>query len=117
MRNLLFFLGGGALMYLYLNSDKKKLSAGIEKIEEAGKDLAENLDEAVANIKPNIKSSGEREFVVDNTGSSDLIPTYNINNLYAGRNGVRNSISALYKRYNTSREATISPSRVRVVSV
>jgi len=133
MKNILFVLGGGALVYWYMCNSKKyncnckgdiALDLG-NKIKEAGEESAKYINEAILEKdgsyvnKPVIGSYGERRSVYENTGESEMIPMYDRGNYLSAFNmrGVRNNVSSLYKRYNTSKQAITSPSRVRVIVI
>jgi hypothetical protein len=130
MRNLLILLGGGALVYWYMCTSKKHncnckgdfaMRFG-NKLSETGGKIAQDLDQAILQQdgKPRITSTGINESVLSFESENELIPAYNrgayLWDFNLNRSSARNSISSLYKRYNTSKEATVSPSRVKVIS-
>lgn len=131
MRDLLILLGGGALVYWYMCASKKHncnckgdfaMRVG-NKLSETGGEIAKTLDEAILQQdgKSRIVSTGVNEPVLEYEGENELIPAYNrgayLWDFNLNRSSARNSVSSLYKRYNTSKEATVSPSRVKVISV
>lgn len=131
MKNLLFILSGGLLTYWYMCNDKRfdckcggdvakkigdELSSEIKEVSRDFKDAILEKDGA-SSIKPKVASSGNFAPIKEEEVASEIMPVYNAG--YMPQNNVvtRNSISKLYKRYNTKKSATISPSRVRVIVI
>jgi hypothetical protein len=126
MRNLLFLLGGGVLVYIYMCNSKKhkcncegdllndltgRLNKGLEK---AGEGFKEGVTQKDA--KPSIVSTGSKQvggFQEDSI--SDI--SYMDRGVAMKRFNGRSDFSDLYKRYNTKKSVTVSPSRVKVVVV
>jgi len=121
MRNVLFVLGGGLLVYWYMcNSKKHKcncegdlandlgntLNAGLEK-------LVKNVKDSTADNKPKIVPTGVRESAQFQQDSEDtsFMDRGNCSKPF------RNDFGSLYKRYNTKKSVTVSPSRTKVIVV
>lgn len=124
MRNLLFLLGGGVLVYIYMCSSKKhkcncegdflndltkRLNTGLEK---AGEGFKEGVTRN--NSKSRIIASGNKELGQFEEDSMTDINSMDRGNYAKGFNRPEN-FSCLYKRYNTRKSATISPTRVKVI--
>lgn len=129
MRNALFFLGGGLLVYWYMCNEKKygcnckgdiveKLGDRLEtEVKEVSRDFKDAVLEkdGAEPIKPSsITSTGRFAPIREQELASELNIAYGEtpNPVVTRRN-----ISSLYRRYNTQKSATISPNRIRVICV
>jgi len=131
MRNALFLIGGGLLTYWYMCNEKRygcncsgdvvkkigdQVSSEIKEVSRDFKDAVLEKDGA-ATIKPKVASSGEFAPIREQEIASELTPVYSASYLPKKNIVTRDSISRLYKRYNTKKSATVSPSRVRVIVI
>lgn len=127
MRNALFFLGGGLLVYWYMCNEKKygcnckgdiveklgdRLSTEVKEVSRDFKDAVLEKDGAEP-IKPSITSSGKFAAISQPEIANELMPVFG----QPAKCVTRQNISSLYKRYNTQKSATISPNRVRVIYI
>lgn len=133
MRNILFLLGGGALVYWYMCNSKKhncNCKGDFEnlkdKVEKAGEETEKYLNEAVLEKdgsyvnRPTINKTGEKEEVIESFDELRVAPVGDRGSYLTAFNlnrPVINNVSSLYKRYNTSKEATVSPNRVRLIVI
>jgi hypothetical protein len=131
MRNVLFVLGGGLLVYWYMCNSKSygcncqgdtlkeigdELESGLQTASKSFKDAILQKDGSA--VKPNIVSSGVALGGKEDINEVQLMPEYSeggivCNNLQNARKNIRQ----VYRRFNTKKSATVSPSRVKVIVV
>lgn len=131
MRDVLFVLGGGLIVYWYMCNTKSygcncqgdalkkvgdELESGLRSASKSFKDAI--LQKDGADVKPNIVSSGIALGGKEDINKVELLPEYSQEGIVCDNiQNARKNIRKVYKRFNTKKSATVSPSRVRVVVI